>query len=478
MIDCSLIAVPPLVLNGPPIALGLLKAVAAEHGYNVWTYNPSPDIYEKLKQDEKKSWPYTKLNINFQLKYPVDDWVEEIVDKALDKNPRFIGLSIHTWSGEFFAIEIASRIREVNPSIKIVVGGAAAMELYDTIRPYVDYIVVGDGEHAFLNCLEGRFDFPTMNTKKYTPISQEEYDNLPYPDYSDMDIEWFKQRTPKENRIYLVGSRGCVFDCAFCNVPTMMKYRFKDGEKFAHEVKHMQEKYNPTNIEFGDSLVNGSLKQYRKLIATLAKLNEEKPETKPRLVSFYRIRPMNQTREEDFELAAKAGFYRFKIGVESGSDQVRKDIGKTETNEEIIYTLRMMKKYGINANLLIIVGYPTETRKDFQDTLDMLKMIHEEGLDSVVDRAVVNELYISQGTRLADQVEELEIQNAFGSASEKMDRPWIRVLPNGEVLDETVREARLKEVLDYIENNFVNANSLLVFSGKEDSDRRREGDKT
>ena len=137
-----------------------------------------------------------------------------------------------------------------------------------------------------------------------------------------------------------------------------------------------------------------------------------------------------------------------------------------------------MKKYGINANLLIIVGYPTETEKDFQETLDMLQMMVDTGLDSVVDRAVVNELYISTGTRISEQIEELGIRDAYGSAEEKMSRPWSVTLPNGEIIDEQVRENRLHTVLDFIESKFQNAQNLMVFSGKEDSSRNREGDKT
>ena len=479
-IDCSLIAIPPLILNGPPIGIALLKAYAAEHGYICHCFNPTIDIFETLDKDDQRSWPYTRFTTEFEAKYDIDAWIDTIVEDALAPNPRFIGLSVHTWSGEYFLLKIARRFKEVSPDLKIVMGGAATMELFDTVQKdgSVDYLVVGDGEKAFLNCLEGKFDFETINTKKYSPLSLEEFNNLPFPDFSELRIDWHKKHNQKENRIFLVGSRGCVYDCSFCNVPTMMKYRFKDGAKFASEIRHMQDKYTPATIEFGDSLINGSLREYKKLIYTLAEMNRENPENKPKIVSFYRIRPPNQSPEEDFKAAAEAGFFRFKIGVESGSDSVRSHIGKEETNEDIEHTLRMMKKYGINANLLIIVGYPTETRADFQQTIDMLQMMVDTGLDSVVDRAVVNELYISEGTRLANQVEELDIQNAWGSASEKMDRPWFRILPNGEVLDDNVRTERLHTVLDFIENNFTNANNLMVFSGKEDSNRKREGDKT
>lgn len=480
MIDCALISVPPLLLNGPHLGPGVLKAYAKSKGYSVKCFNPSVNFSYHMQPDDKKSWPYTIFNKEFEKRYDVNWHVNQWLDKVFESQPTLIGLSIHTWSGEYFAHKISKQIRLRRPDIKIALGGSATIEVADDLfdAGLIDYHVVGDGEEAFLNMLQGKFDHPAINSKKPHAISIEEFNNLPYPDFSDSDFDFFKAQG-KENRLYLIGSRGCVFDCSFCNVPTMMKYRFKDGEKFATEIRYMQDKYQTGVIEFGDSLINGSIREFRKLINKLAQLNKETPENVPRIVSFYRIRPKSQAPEEDFKLMSEAGFYRLKIGVESGSDDVRKHMGKTETNEDILYTLEMCQKYNINVNFLIIVGYPTETEKDFQDTMTMLKEIHESGLDSVVDRAVVNELYISTGTGIYNQIDELEIKNALGSVDDKMARPWSRTLPNGEVIDAEVREQRLKTAIEYIENHFGQSGGhLMVFSGKEDSNRKVEGDKT
>jgi radical SAM superfamily enzyme YgiQ (UPF0313 family) len=479
MIDCALISMPPLLLNGPHLGPGVLKAYAQSKGFTVKCFNPSVNFSYHLLEDDKKSWPYTVFDKAFEERYDVYHHVDSWIDEVLETDPKLIGLSIHTWSGEYFTYKICERLRARRPFTPIALGGSATIEVADGLfdAGLIDYHVVGDGEEAFVNMLEGKFDHPSLNTKVPHAISPEEFKKLPYPDFSDSDFEFFKKQG-KENRLYLIGSRGCVFDCSFCNVPTMMKYRFKDGEEFAEEIRFMQDKHETAVIEFGDSLINGSLREFRRLIKRLADLNRMRPFNKPKIVSFYRIRPEKQAPEEDFALMAEAGFYRLKIGVESGSDTIRKHMGKTETNEDILYTLRMCQKYNMNVNFLIIVGYPTETEKDFQDTMDMLKLIHESGLDSVVDRAVVNELYISTGTGLYQQIEELDIKDALGTAEEKMDRPWSRTLPNGEVINAEVREQRLKTAITYIQDNFSNAGKLMVFSGKEDSNRKIEGDKT
>jgi hypothetical protein len=456
MIDCALISVPPLFYNGPHIAPGLLKSYAKQKGYNVKCFNPSLDMVNLLTDAHKKQWPYNDFN-DFDETYDLDVIISSWVDYWLSHNPKLIGLSTHVWASEFFLERICKVIRQ-KTALKIIMGGPAAIELGDNAlaNGWIDYHVVGDGEEAFINALEGKFDHPSMNSNKPHAVSNETFAELPGPDYSDIDFEKYRELDPKQNRVFLIGTRGCVFDCSFCNVPALMKYRFKDGTKFANEVKDIQKKYNPEWIEFADSLINGSLKEYRKMIKELSRLNKEQPETKPKIVAFYRIRPLKQTQEEDFKLMAESGFFRLKIGVESGSEQVRNHIGKTETDEEILYTFEMCRKYGIKINLLIIVGYPTETKEDFEKTMDMLKTIRDKGYADVVDRAVVNELYISTDTGLSKQIKELDIKDADTNTK------WTRILPNGEVLNSAERKQRLTRSIKFIKENFNG--KIMVFS--------------
>jgi hypothetical protein len=466
MIDCAMISIPPLTLNGPHIGPALLKAYAEKKGYTVKCFNPSLDFADVMTKEHRKKWPYNDF-LDFDKTYDLESIIGEWADYWLSYNPKLIGLSTHVWASEFFLERICKVLRS-KCDLKILMGGPAAIELGDKAleQGWIDYHVVGDGEDAFLNALEGKFDHPSMNSNKPHAISNEVFAELPPPDYSDIDFERYRTIDPKQNRVFLIGTRGCVFDCSFCNVPALMKYRFKDGIKFAHEVKDIQRKFNPEWIEFADSLINGSMREYRKMITELARLNNEEPETKPKIVAFYRIRPMRQTLEEDFKLMSESGFYRLKIGVESGSKDVRDHIGKTETDEEILYTFEMCRKYNLHINLLIIVGYPTETKADFEKTMDMLRMIRDKGFSDVVDRAVVNELYISTDTGLSKQIEQLDIKDADTNTK------WTRILPNGEVLGPEERKRRLLESITFIRENF--GGKLMVFS---DSDTSMEDNK-
>jgi hypothetical protein len=467
MIDCVMISVPPLALTGPHIGPALLKSYAQQKGYTVTCFNPSLNLADVMDKEDFKKWPYNDFDQEYKEKYNTDELINSWIDEWLATDPRLIGLSTHVWASKWWLGEICQRLRQ-RTDIKIIMGGPAAIELgdYALEQNWIDYHVVGDGEEAFLNALENKFDHPSMNSNKPHAVSNETFAELPEPDFSDISFEKYKELYPTQNRIFLIGTRGCVFDCSFCNVPALMKYRFKDGAKFAEEVKRVQQEYKPEFIEFADSLINGSLREYRKLISRLAELNKEDPDNIPKIVAFYRIRPLHQTLEEDFKNMAESGFFRLKIGVESGSKEVRDHIGKTETDDEIMYTFEMCRKYGLRINLLIIVGYPTETQADFEKTMDMLRMIQDNGFSDVVDRAVVNELYISTDTGLSKQIEELEIKDA------ETNTKWTRTLPNGEILDPKERKRRLVRAISFIRENF--GGKLMVFS---DSDTSIEDNK-
>jgi radical SAM superfamily enzyme YgiQ (UPF0313 family) len=57
-----------------------------------------------------------------------------------------------------------------------------------------------------------------------------------------------------------------------------------------------------------------------------------------------------------------------QLGIESVVEKVRVSLGKNFTNDDIDYHLLMAKKYNIPLMLLMIVGYPTETRQDYEFT--------------------------------------------------------------------------------------------------------------
>ena len=264
-----------------------------------------------------------------------------------------------------------------------------------------DSIVINESETILLDILlnnkKGKF-----NTN--TQLTHEQLSQLPTPSYIDYKMDLY--RDPKEvfftNKrtaaATITGSKGCVRKCTFCDVFTFEpKFVFKDGNKIADEMIEIYEKQGINNFHFSDSLINGSMKAFRQMNEALAK-------RLPRTISYfgeYIARPRTQTTDEDYALMAEAGCAHVIVGVESGSEAVRNHMGKKFTNEDLYIMIEKLYKVGITQEWNLMVGYITETRKDFEETLALVeKYKHIPYPNMIVNPVGV--LHLLPGTPLTD----------------------------------------------------------------------------
>jgi radical SAM superfamily enzyme YgiQ (UPF0313 family) len=81
-----------------------------------------------------------------------------------------------------------------------------------------------------------------------------------------------------------------------------------------------------------------------------------------------------------------SGCIDLDIGIESFSQHVRYDMGKKFTDEDMWWCFEMLDKYNIPYQMLMIVGYPSETEEDHQHTLSTVRRMVELGYISTQGR--------------------------------------------------------------------------------------------
>ena len=212
------------------------------------------------------------------------------------------------------------------------------------------------------------------------------------------------------------GSRGCVRNCTFCDIRSFWKkYKFKDGYALAQELIELKIKFNVEHFFFNDSLVNGSDKAFRDFIQTLSTYNLNVADDKKIYWSgYYIIKPAVTYKKLDWQHLRDSGIKSLFIGIESGSERVRNHMKKKFSNSDIEYAMQQIQLHGIKCTWLMIIGYPTETDVDFQETLDMLTKYQPMALDRTIDTvALGTTLGIQPGSPLSDMREELNIQSAL-----------------------------------------------------------------
>ena len=77
--------------------------------------------------------------------------------------------------------------------------------------------------------------------------------------------------------------------------------------------------------------------------------------------------------DEICELMKKAGCQRVKIGFESGSDRILKQVKKLETRDEMMKGAKMLRRAGVPFTGYFMVGFPGETDDDVKETIDFAK---------------------------------------------------------------------------------------------------------
>jgi hypothetical protein len=152
-------------------------------------------------------------------------------------------------------------------------------------------------------------------------------------------------------------------------------FRSKPGDQLFEECVNYYHQHACTNYYFNDSLINGDLTDFRRFNRRLVEYYEQNnlPDRTLKYSGMYIVRKPNQWREQDWELISRGGADTLLIGVETGSDRVRKEMAKGFNSADLDFTVQMASRYKIKLYFLMIVGWPSETREDFDETLDLLR---------------------------------------------------------------------------------------------------------
>jgi len=290
-------------------------------------------------------------------------------------------------------------LKQELPCCPIVIGGYQAMLSQEqTIsNPNVDFICVGDGEHAIGNLIQhiqglkgGTVDgmwekLSDGSINQSEPHQLSDLNALPFPDYDlfakeDGFAQVISSIFGPKGKIVLpvMTGRGCPYRCTYCcNTPLLDDWKDKktflrkyDPESLVNELQRLQAKYNVGYFEFWDELFLSNLK-FVKAFFVLYKKKIHLP---------FSINSRVEVMHKGFcEMAADAGCHTIWFGIESGDEQYRtKMLGRKMSNEKVIEAAENCKKAGIFRLTFNIVGMPFESAENMRETLRLNEIIAPE----------------------------------------------------------------------------------------------------
>ena len=86
---------------------------------------------------------------------------------------------------------------------------------------------------------------------------------------------------------------------------------------------------------------------------------------------FYIPIKKNDIPKDYFSLTSVSGAHELALGVESGSNNVLEHMQKQFTVDDLDNFIENFSQHNINCSYMMIIGYPTETDEDFEQSLDL-----------------------------------------------------------------------------------------------------------
>ena len=259
----------------------------------------------------------------------------------------------------------------------VIFGGAVAGLNPSPLLPYLDGLLVGEGEGIFhlmsdvfhrsgkkrnsreaklraLAEIDGVF-VPTLNST----VKRQKLDVLEcYPTYTPMvtPLSHF------ENMFVVEVGRGCTRGCLFCAAQKVYQpYRFRSVDSIVETVAGK----NPGAKRVG--LEGAGLSDYPHLEGLCESLIDMEHE-----LSFSSIRP-DRLQPELLELLERGGVRTIAMAPETGSEKLRYNIGKRISDKVLKDCVYLLANSSMNnLKLYFMIGLPGETDDDIQAIIDVV----------------------------------------------------------------------------------------------------------
>jgi anaerobic magnesium-protoporphyrin IX monomethyl ester cyclase len=273
-------------------------------------------------------------------------------------------------------------IRKYNHTARIIVGGpfvstkfrACSAEELDYLFKSLNadfYVNSSQGEATLVKIIGSlKNDLPLDNINNIYYKSGNHYAAAPLVrednKISENMVNWdlFADRVGKF--VNIRSSISCPFSCAFCGFPEHAgQYQTAPVEAVEGELNRLAKIKSVTCVTFVDDTFNVPGDRFKALLRMMIKNDYSF-----KWSSFFRCQFADR---EMVQLMKESGCENVLLGLESGNDQILKNMNKFASVEKYYEGLSLLKEYGIQSMGNFVIGFPGETGETIEETAEFIR---------------------------------------------------------------------------------------------------------
>lgn len=295
-----------------------------------------------------------------------------------------------------FIEKIARFMRSQWPDKFLIIGGVhTTLNPDEVINGPFDALCIGEGEYPTVelcrqlekgNAPHGIANLWIKTHKGKIERNEPQHflqdiDMLPVPD-REMWEPWMKEQLDAELSVLL--GRGCPYNCTYCSNHALRKVahgkyvRMRSPENILKEVDFLHNNYPHRKIYFEVETIALDKTWTIGLCSQLEAFNS----TIENSISYgcnFRISPQSVD-EKLFVAFKKANFYKINIGLESGSERIRREVLKRNySNKDFLDVISMACAHGLRIYVFNMIGLPGESVNEHMETVLLNRQCQPDG---------------------------------------------------------------------------------------------------
>jgi len=321
---------------------------------------------------------------------------KETAEFIKNKNPNLAEIVVYSQQANvstpimYGVRELCFRIKSQEPNRKIILSGwhPSALPEKTMQEEKCDFVIEGEGFYSLEKLLENKKlnEIPGLWYRKNgkicsnprekniedltSELSNITWDLLPLTEKKYRAFNWLSlgKFETRNKFASLSTSLGCPYKCDYCAIHATFgerKIRYWKPEWVLKQIDTLVQDYGIKHLKIIDELFIFNPKHYVPIVEGLIErdygLN---------ICAFARVDSVNN--EKNFERLKKAGFNWIELGIETGSDEIRKNVSKGNYSlADIKSSVKKIKDAGSNICGNFMFGLPGDTHGTMQKTLDL-----------------------------------------------------------------------------------------------------------